>query len=804
LSLNDYLGQEYAGVVAEFEKGVASSSFCFGGCAYWDIYGRADYAYHVYRKYYETYNDYRLKWTGKWHTITDTRDQYFFDWVTKEEDVFGTVPNYAVVTKTIPVTTQETQTLWKTENIIQQQKILVTERIEQSVTGLPSATFANESLRAGNSISIDVGQDASFIGLTRTSQADSEIRVRAGRDVILDGKSAPGAALNALAAVADLRAGLTVDVFGTRNFEMRSDAILKADDGDAATQNGVIRLEAGSTLTVQSDAFGGHEVYLWAGGDVLMQSQMTSGHLIDVRAGRGPAGIGSVVTNLQTDIDTLGSEINLVAGTNGGSLLLTDAAIYTAGPITLSAPAGSLIHSGGMIIADSLNASVRNNIEANLDVRTVTAASTGTGSISLQTNGTVTLAGVSTASGPISITGLDTITAQNVSAGGSSGDVNITGLIGDLVLGNISAGGDLALQSDVGEISRTPGTSIAADTVQWTGQLAAAFEIDSPDITLITRTPGDVVINYTGSETLILRQVYVLEGSLTVNTPGDLTVLDARLLSTSSGYNIAINAGGSVSIDHLSAGDYAATDSQAAQIRTARSLAADAPLTAIGSITVTAGGSIRQQGSGDSLVDVVADTLTLQAGTGISLLNLAANRIISATSAAGSITLTDSDGAGELTPGLIAGTLQAPAGVSLTTAGSLDVTRVSAAANGAAVVLSAGGSLTLAPAAGQSLMLTSGGAITISGTYITWSGPNTAGGLVTATAADSLVIPESTFTLSAAGTTLTAVNDLSLDGSIATSGTNKFTATSGSLAMAADIIARSGATISTLEFSAGK
>jgi hypothetical protein len=48
------------------------------------------------------------------------------------------------VTKTIPVTTLETQTLWTTENIIQQQKILVTERIEQTVSGLPSAKFANE------------------------------------------------------------------------------------------------------------------------------------------------------------------------------------------------------------------------------------------------------------------------------------------------------------------------------------------------------------------------------------------------------------------------------------------------------------------------------------------------------------------------------------------------------------------------------------------------------------------------------------------------------------------------------------
>jgi hypothetical protein len=108
LSLSDYLGQEYSGVIGEWEKGVGSP-YCLTGCAYWDVYGRADYAYHVFRKFYETYYDYDVKWTGQWHTITDSRDQYFFEWVTKEEDVFGTVPNYAVVTKTVPITTQETR-----------------------------------------------------------------------------------------------------------------------------------------------------------------------------------------------------------------------------------------------------------------------------------------------------------------------------------------------------------------------------------------------------------------------------------------------------------------------------------------------------------------------------------------------------------------------------------------------------------------------------------------------------------------------------------------------------------------------
>ncbi|MFM8479548.1 MAG: hypothetical protein ACKOEO_27480, partial [Planctomycetaceae bacterium] len=713
------------------------------------------------------------------------------------------MPNYAVVTKTIPVTTQETQTLWKTENIVQQQKILVTERIEQTISGLPSAKFANESLRAGRRISIDVAQDASFIGLTRTSSADSEIRVRAGRDVILDGKAVPGAALNSLAAVADLRAGLTVDVFGSRNVEMRSDAILRADDGDANTENGVIRLEAGSTLTVQSDAFGGHEVFLWSDGDVLMQSQMTSGHLIDVRAGRGPAGIGSIITNLQTDIETLGSEINLIAGSKGGNLLLTDAAIYTAGPITLSAPAGSLIQSGGMIIADSLNATVKNNIEANLDVRSVTATSTGTGYITLQTNSNVTLASVSTVAGPITINGLATITAQNVRAGGPSGNVIINGVIGDLVLGNITAAVDVAVQSDFGEITRIPGTTISADSIQWTGKLTAPLEVDAADVTLTTRTPGVVVINYSGPETLILRRVRVLEGSLIVNTPGDLVVLDARLLSTNSSYSVQMNAGGDVSIDYLSAGDYAATDAQAAEIRTARGLDADAPLTAVSSVTITAGGSIRQPGSGDATVDLIAETVRLQAGTGISRLNLAVNELISAASNSGSITLTDDDGVGELTLGLIAGTLQAPGGVSLTAAGSLDVERASATAGGATVSLSAGAELTLAPATGQSVVLTSGGAISLMGDNITWSGTSTAGGTVTANARNSLVVPFFSFSLTAGGISLTAADDLVLDGAIATSGINTFTAVAGNLSMAADITARAGATISTLEFVAG-
>jgi hypothetical protein len=119
-------------------------------------------------------------------------------------------------------------------------------------------------------------------------------------------------------------------------------------------------------------------------------------------------------------------------------------------------------------------------------------------------------------------------------------------------------------------------------------------------------------------------------------------------------------------------------------------------------------------------------------------------------------------------------------------------------------VLSAGDSLTLAPATGQSLVLTAGGAVDLSGDYISWTGVNTAAGAVTATARNSFVIPQTSFSLTASGIALTAADDLSLDGSIAASASNTFRATTGNLAMAADITARSGATIATLEFFAGK
>ncbi|MFN5799236.1 MAG: hypothetical protein ACK5AN_17070, partial [Planctomyces sp.] len=185
---------------------------------YWGyVLGRAVYSTTVRFKVYETFTDYDFHWLGKWHDVIDRRDNFSFEWVTREEDVFGTVPLYATITKTVPVVQSVEQTVWTTEPIIQQQTVLVTERIEQTGPGLAAAEFANESLRAGTRIAIDAGTDASFVGLTRATEALGEILVTAGRDVLLDGARPVDAAADTLAAVADLRAGAIVDVSGKRH-----------------------------------------------------------------------------------------------------------------------------------------------------------------------------------------------------------------------------------------------------------------------------------------------------------------------------------------------------------------------------------------------------------------------------------------------------------------------------------------------------------------------------------------------------------------------------------------------------------
>ncbi|HND55790.1 MAG TPA: hypothetical protein PLV92_25415, partial [Pirellulaceae bacterium] len=184
---HDIVRYEFNARVAEYEMGSASSSFCFGGCATWSVYGLADYGYNVYFKRYEDFKDYTYQWTGKWHDVADRRNELSFQWVTKSEDVFGIQPSYVTHAVTRPVVMDVEVALWRSEMVVQQQTVFVTERVTVSNPALPTAAFANESLRAGDAVTMLAGRDVSLSGLTRATDADGAVLIAAGRDVLLDG-----------------------------------------------------------------------------------------------------------------------------------------------------------------------------------------------------------------------------------------------------------------------------------------------------------------------------------------------------------------------------------------------------------------------------------------------------------------------------------------------------------------------------------------------------------------------------------------------------------------------------------------
>ncbi len=656
---------EFNARLAEYEKG-DGTGFCFGGCGIWTIFGMADYGYNVYFKRYEDFKDYEYQWTGQWHDVTDRRQEFSYQWVTAAEDVYGTQPSYGTRTVTRPVVQEAVVNQWQSQMVMQPQTVFTTERILQTSPALPTAAFANESLRAGDGVTLLAGRDVSLSGLTRATNPDSAVVVQAARDVWLDGAPAPrGAAAATLAAVADLRAGQTVDVSGGHNVDMQANAILKADDGDPATVSGVIRLTAGQTLFVRSDAFGGHEIYLHSGGDVEMKAELDSGHLIDVRAGLGPDGIGSVKTDVNTDLATAGSEIHILAGPRGGDLLLTDAQIYTAGPLELSAPAGR--HRPHRWAARGPDPDrhrprrdQRQSGRADADCHRHRYGRSGVAGRRRHHAGRrlgcqrhVRLAGLwrdhaDRRHGRQRLgrrAGLRRRDGAQRPALGGAGDVSLGSFTGDVTLGTILAAGTFSAQANVGAVTQAPGGSITAKDVRFTGVLPSSFDLAADELALVNYRPGDMTVNHPYARPLTLTKVYLVNGSLTVNTDGDLIVSDVRLRSDTGLHTVALTAGGNVAIDLLNVGDYAATPDQAlvdAQWAALGFVRAPA-FAARNDVTITAGGAITADAAADDTVDLIADQLTLRAGTDISGLELAVNAVLEATATAGTVTLTDAD-----------------------------------------------------------------------------------------------------------------------------------------------------------------
>jgi hypothetical protein len=291
--------------------------------------------------------------------------------------------------------------------------------------GVAVATFSGDSLHADGSLVIDAGRDVTLSGLVtarNTDRTTGSIDITAGRDFFMTGAKPAGAGAETLAATAGMTAVSRVAITTGGSFTLAASIDIKADDTAVvgSTENKVAITTVGDaiirgTLTTTNRKIG--EVSVKAGDDIELKGEILAGHIADVAAGTdGTGGITSDVSGL---IKTLGSEVRLSAGKDGGDIALTDLFIETAGPLALSAAAGSITNAGGLLSAGVLSSIASSGIDlGTVAAGRLSADVTDSGSIKVFVYGSTVIDSLKTTDGGIGLQGTGNIELGTISAGG--------------------------------------------------------------------------------------------------------------------------------------------------------------------------------------------------------------------------------------------------------------------------------------------------------------------------------------------------------------------------------------------------
>ncbi|MHC4089841.1 MAG: beta strand repeat-containing protein, partial [Planctomycetota bacterium] len=426
--------------------------------------------------------------------------------------------------------------------------------------------------------------------------------------------------------------------------------------------------------------------------DIFAELSTIDGGAISLTAGATSGDINLV----DSSVSTTGT-VNLVAGGGsvfhgGGTIVAADLFARSAAGLTantrvarvdasVSGKGNVLLTNGGDLVLTSLTAQ-----DGSIDVRNFG----GLTATHVETRGT------SDANDILLTTYAVDQTASNLSftvvSAGGDGDVtlNIEGAIDSLSTATV------------------PNPVIAGDHLDVTipGSLTLLTQVNA--LSVETTDAGNVAIDE--ADGLILVDVEVANGHLMVTAGGNLVAEDVRLLFNADDRDITLEStGGDIEIGRLQAGVYAVDAAGAdviqlqyfnaalraidiilpddddpttiededwtlqeaqdieqrsdyGQIRsdlialTAEAdaiLSLEARLTSFGDVTLKApSGAIRELIPEDAGVDLIADEVILQAGTGITGLEMAANTLVKADTTDGDIELTDLDSVDEKIPGL--------------------------------------------------------------------------------------------------------------------------------------------------------
>ncbi|MDA1276506.1 MAG: hypothetical protein O2960_21015, partial [Verrucomicrobia bacterium] len=633
---------------------------------------------------YEDFHDYRYDWTSNWHDIYDKRRELTFEWTSQSHDIYDQRPRYATVDKETMVVKEKSIVQYETVADTEEQTIFSTQRIFEDPVNRPFGAFDRESILAVDGIRILAIGDIHVSAVAKT--LTGSLILDSIGNILVEGSAPEGATdPTTVAAAAQLLAAKNVTIIGGAEVTLANSSFVGQGVNSAAED---ITIRAGESIALSGTLFSSTDVVIIGDTDIDLSASIIADGLLDAKAGQGQTGTGSITANIWGDLQVPGGEISLVAGAQGGDISLQEATL-AATVLSLTAPSGSINHADGLLRGVNLVASSLSGVKANSLVQTVDAMVTGSGNIEIVNGGDVSLDRLDAFDGSISVESLGSITAVDVRTRGTSdeNDVSLSTFAvgenaGDLAIQQLAAGGagDITLRIQ-GALTQNPvangGWEIVGDALDIEVPGGASLEIRVNTLIFKAQAPGDVVINQGGSGLLRIDDSQVFEGSFTLAASGAVDLAHLELLTNDDASDVVVAAGGAIGVGFVKTGAYytSINDVPTPPVEWIAQ-GAEAGVTAHGDVSLSSGGGIHELGN-DGDIDLITDQLTLQAESGITQLEVAANELLSVATTSGDIELFESDGQDEKTAGLEVSDVNATAGsVTLRSTGRMTVSSV--------------------------------------------------------------------------------------------------------------------------------
>ena len=675
----------------------------------------------------ETQNDYTYNWTSEWHNMYDTRIKLGYELTTQSVDIYDYRPIYGSSALQARTVTQQDVNLWDTQAQTSTETISTTVRTTEEPNARQVGNYSVWSLK-GSTILLDSNKNSTISALVT---ATNTLAFTAANTLTIKGSTGTTTENGSTVTVemlSSLIAAHNVTLTAGSNLVLADSALVKT-----TAEGSDITLASKQDMTLAGQTVSQDTITIAAARDIILSGTVTTLNTITVTSGAtvfgavtlGTVKDGSITGDIEASLTVTAStgDIVLTAGILGGDITLVNSGLSAPDTVTLTASAGKITNTQGVITTAALIADAASGISVNTSVSSVDLATTDAGNISITNAKALLMTSVSATDGAVTVSAVGDVTATSITTLGTTdrNDIIInTFKVGtgtaDVSLLSVVAGGkgDLAINAQ-GRITQLS-SSLVADVLSVTALGGALLTTNVATLSVTTKAIGNVVVNQTGAQQLTVESVTVMDGSFTLISAGTVDLASVVLSSNSADNDITVTTmAGDILVRYINAGIYLENGvSPGTVYNSDGTVLSVSAVSSAGDIVLTAKGKIAESFTDDA-VDLVANTVSLAAGSGILGLEIAVNTVTKAETTSGDIWLKDCDGYLEdpLSRGLtVLSVKTATGGTSTVTIGAVNDLFVVASSivmgDTIKLVSDAGNVQVAKPASGDSLVYTRG------------------------------------------------------------------------------------------------